>query len=133
MFGRFGPRIRLADATDGATNTLLIGETLPDQRHGSLLVPAGTGNWAKSVVATVATTIIPLNQMTDYMDPNGCTAAPDRFFDNHNVADGFKSRHAGGANFAFADGSVRFLRQTIHHQTFQYLGCRNDGEPVNPD
>src|SRR4029077_11774585 len=34
MFGRFGPKIRLRDAADGTTNTLLLGETLPDQRHG---------------------------------------------------------------------------------------------------
>jgi prepilin-type N-terminal cleavage/methylation domain-containing protein/prepilin-type processing-associated H-X9-DG protein len=128
MFGRFGPEIRLADATDGTTNTLLLGETLPDQRQGS-----GTGNWARSVVATLATTIIPMNQMTDYMNPDGCKADPARFFGNHNVADGFKSRHSGGANFAFTDGSVRFLRQTIERQTFQYLGCRNDGETVSPD
>jgi prepilin-type N-terminal cleavage/methylation domain-containing protein/prepilin-type processing-associated H-X9-DG protein len=126
MFGRFGPRIRLADATDGTSNTLLLGETLPDQRHGRV-----APNWAKQVVSTLATTIIPINQMTDYVNPDGCTAAPDRYFDNYNAADGFKSWHRGGANFALADGSVRFLIQTIDHQSFQYLGCRNDGQVVS--
>ena len=40
---------------------------------------------------------------------------------------GFKSRHIGGANFAFADGSVQFLKQTINMKTYQLLGCRHDG------
>jgi prepilin-type N-terminal cleavage/methylation domain-containing protein/prepilin-type processing-associated H-X9-DG protein len=128
MFGRFGPPIRLADATDGLSNTLLLGETLPDQRKGRIIL-----NWARAVVSTLATTIIPINHMTTYVDDDGCTAAPERYFLNHNVADGFKSWHAGGANFAFADGSVRFLRQTIDRQVFQYLGCRNDGEPASLD
>src|SRR5262245_8973227 len=127
LLGRFGPMIRLADATDGTSTTLLLGETLPDQRRGR-----DRPNWARSVVATLATTIIPINHMTDYLNPDdGCTVAPDRFFDNPNVADGFKSWHPGGANFALADGSVRFLSRTIDHQTFQYLGCRHDGQAVS--
>jgi prepilin-type N-terminal cleavage/methylation domain-containing protein/prepilin-type processing-associated H-X9-DG protein len=126
MFGRFGPKIRLADATDGTSSTLLLGETLPDQRRGR-----AAPNWARHVVTTLATTIIPINHMTDYTNPDGCTAAPDRYFDNHNVADGFKSWHRGGAQFVFADGSVHFLSQAIDHRTFQYLGCRNDGQVVS--
>jgi prepilin-type N-terminal cleavage/methylation domain-containing protein/prepilin-type processing-associated H-X9-DG protein len=129
MFGRFGPEIRLSDADgDGTSNTLLLGETLPDQRKGH-----DKPNWARAVVSTLATTIIPINHMTDYVGSDGCDVAPDRYVENYNVADGFKSWHAGGANFAFADGSVRFLRQTIDRQTFQYLGCRNDGQPASPD
>jgi prepilin-type N-terminal cleavage/methylation domain-containing protein/prepilin-type processing-associated H-X9-DG protein len=127
MFGRFGPKIRLRDAFgDGTSNTLLLGETLPDQRKGR-----AAPNWAKHVVSTLATTIIPINHMTTYFDPDGCTAAPDRYFENHNVADGFKSWHQGGAHFALADGSVRFLSQTINHRTYQYLGCHNDGQVVS--
>jgi len=128
MFGRFGPPIRLSDATDGTSNTLLLGETLPDQRRGR-----GTGNWTRAVVTTLATTIIPVNHMTDYTSPDGCTVAPERYFENHNVADGFKSRHAGRANFALADGSVRFLRQGIDPRTFQYLGCRDDGQVASSE
>ena len=128
MFGRFGPKIGLLDATDGTSYTLLLGETLPNQRRGR-----DKPNWARAVVSTLATTIIPINHMTDYDRPDGCAVAPDRYCENYNVADGFKSWHAGGANFAFADGSVRFLRQTIDPQLFQYLGCRNDGEPASLD
>jgi prepilin-type processing-associated H-X9-DG protein len=37
----------------------------------------------------------------------------------------------GGANFVFADGSVHFTEQNINDQTYQLLGCRNDGRAVS--
>ena len=46
---------------------------------------------------------------------------------------GFKSHHPGGANFVFADGSVRFLKQSIAMTTYCALGSRNGGEVVSSD
>jgi prepilin-type N-terminal cleavage/methylation domain-containing protein/prepilin-type processing-associated H-X9-DG protein len=129
MFGHFGPVIRLADAGDGTSNTLLLGESLPGQRPAR-----DTNNWAQRAHGALATTIAPINTMTDHWDPDvprGCAAAKERYYRNYNVSEGFKSWHAGGANFALADGSVRFLSQAINHQTYQYLGCRNDGQVVS--
>jgi prepilin-type N-terminal cleavage/methylation domain-containing protein/prepilin-type processing-associated H-X9-DG protein len=40
----------------------------------------------------------------------------------------FRSNHPGGCNFAFVDGSVRFLRDTIAMPTYKALGSRNGGE-----
>ncbi len=40
----------------------------------------------------------------------------------------FGSRHVGGANFAIADGSVRFISETIDAQAYSELGTRNGGE-----
>jgi prepilin-type processing-associated H-X9-DG protein len=45
---------------------------------------------------------------------------------------GFKSQHAGGANFGMADGSSRYLSQDIDYTTYQMLGARADGETL-PD
>ncbi|MGC1273830.1 MAG: DUF1559 domain-containing protein [Planctomycetaceae bacterium] len=39
----------------------------------------------------------------------------------------FSSRHTGGGQFAFADGSVRFLSGSANPMTFQNLCSRNDG------
>jgi prepilin-type N-terminal cleavage/methylation domain-containing protein/prepilin-type processing-associated H-X9-DG protein len=46
---------------------------------------------------------------------------------------GFSSQHAGGANFAFGDGSVRFLKGTLNTRTFQLLCNRNDGQMISGD
>jgi prepilin-type N-terminal cleavage/methylation domain-containing protein/prepilin-type processing-associated H-X9-DG protein len=46
---------------------------------------------------------------------------------------GFRSLHPGGANFAFGDGSVRFLKQTINIQTYNAVGTKNGGEIISSD
>jgi prepilin-type N-terminal cleavage/methylation domain-containing protein/prepilin-type processing-associated H-X9-DG protein len=43
------------------------------------------------------------------------------------------SRHPGGVNAAFADGSVRFIQSTISNTTWNSLGTRNGGEVISGD
>jgi len=43
------------------------------------------------------------------------------------------SNHPGGANMAFGDGSVRFVKDSTNLQTFWALGTRNGGEVVSAD
>jgi prepilin-type processing-associated H-X9-DG protein len=62
---------------------------------------------------------------TKCVDPNRCLW-------NWAVTWGFKSNHTSGVNFALADGSVRFISETIDHRLYQYLGCRHDGQPATP-
>ena len=46
---------------------------------------------------------------------------------------GFGSHHAGGANFAMGDGSVRFYSSNIDMPTYQQLGHRADGKLLDMD
>ena len=42
----------------------------------------------------------------------------------------YGSRHTGGANFALADGSIRFLRNSTSFATLSGLSTRAGGEVV---
>jgi prepilin-type N-terminal cleavage/methylation domain-containing protein/prepilin-type processing-associated H-X9-DG protein len=123
MYNRLGARVNMASVTDGLSNTILIGETLPEWHdHFS------NGSWSfYNGGASHATTIVPINYRSDSQD--WCSPA-NRSKWNWNLSWGFKSRHAGGVNFVFGDGSVRFVRENINMTTYVLMGCRNDGQPV---
>ncbi len=134
MFGRMngGPsgRIGLKDCPDGTTNTILLGETLPGQN--GWMINEGTlarGGWAfwDSVPLLITTT--PVNydsgNLTYPCSGNANVASHDAY--NENISMGAKSRHPGGANFCFVDGSVHFINQSIDPRTYNLLGCRRDG------
>jgi prepilin-type processing-associated H-X9-DG protein/prepilin-type N-terminal cleavage/methylation domain-containing protein len=124
MFNRGGAPINIGSVTDGTSNTLLIGETLPNETN-DMRIDKG---WAGFFGNSSCTTIIPLNYQ---VRPNlSCSNDPTHWLGNWGVSQGFKSRHTGGVNFAFVDGSVHFLSQNISHETYQKLGCRNDGQVI---
>ena len=121
-----GGTATLASVTDGTSNTLIIGEGLPDEDPNSEM-------WGFTGTASGVT--IPINWKTNKRG-SGCDG-------NYNSTDwncrfsyaarGFKSRHPGGANFLFADGSVRFLKNSINRVTYAALGSRNGGEITSSD
>jgi len=123
-FNRVGAEISFASISDGLSNTILVGESLP-VAHDHL---AGQQWWGFNNGNSHCTTIIPIN----YLMPEGLGTSwcspPDKYAGNWNISWGFKSRHTGGANFLFGDGSVHFINQSIDHKTYQWLGCRNDGQ-----
>ena len=117
--------------TDGTSNTILVGEVIPYE--------AADNNFWVTNGGTAGTTV-PINfkslypataadcndgQWQSQVQPLGC-----RF---RAAAKGFKSMHPGGANFTFADGSVKFLKSSINMGTYCALGSRNGGEVVSAD
>jgi prepilin-type processing-associated H-X9-DG protein len=131
FFNRSGAKISLL-APDGTSNTILIGESLPEFNCGGVSgYPAAgswSGWWTNDGAHAMISTIIPINYQVLKDDSNTvCQSTPGLSRNNWAVADGFKSNHSGGANFVFADGSVHYLSQSIDMWTYQKLGCRNDG------
>jgi len=44
-----------------------------------------------------------------------------------------RSRHPGGVNVLFADGSVKFIKNTINQLTWFQLGTKSGGEVISSD
>jgi prepilin-type N-terminal cleavage/methylation domain-containing protein/prepilin-type processing-associated H-X9-DG protein len=122
MFNRIGAPIKMSMVTDGTSNTIMIGESLPGQ-HDHL---AQNLWWHFNGGNAHVSTLVPINYDSHYQN----CSVPLNSANNWNVSWGFKSRHTGGANFVFVDGSVHFLPQSIDIKVYQLLGCRNDGMPV---
>ena len=117
--------LRLTDIADGTSTTLMIGEDIyiadtPVGTGGTGYAPGAS--WVESA-ETILTCAIPPNVRR----PNG--QAYDFSFD-HNDAWGFKSRHPGGVQFAFADGSVHFVSDKIALGTYRAMGTIRGNEPV---
>jgi len=134
-----GPKIKIAAITDGTSNTILVGETLVEQTEYQRF--GNSWGWAGYNSVNEGQTIQPINWPIDgkkvgstWTDCNtSCTALgvnPANCIWNWSVTWGFKSNHSGGANFCYADGSVHWISQSIDMRTYQYLGCRDDGQVV---
>jgi prepilin-type N-terminal cleavage/methylation domain-containing protein/prepilin-type processing-associated H-X9-DG protein len=122
---------RIAGVTDGTSQTILVGEVLPS---------ADGDNHLWTSPGAMAGTTIPLGWDTESGDPAlpNCRNQFQRPGAPLNcrfsaAAKGFVSRHPGGVNFLFADGSVRFLKKGIAHVTYNALGSRNGGEVISND
>lgn len=121
VYSRRGYQARIADISDGLSNTILFGETRPSCSNH-----ANSGWGAANGGQGLASTIYPINFFScNNADTDGCKRPC-----NWSTELGFKSMHVGGANFLFGDGAVRFLTESVDHTMFQRLGAKADGQAV---
>jgi prepilin-type N-terminal cleavage/methylation domain-containing protein/prepilin-type processing-associated H-X9-DG protein len=128
-------RTRLTDITDGASNTLMIGERAWSNAQGiwAGAVPNGVLKRGKTNPNPgTAQAFIPASGLVlAHSHLNNALTDTDGGLDD------FSSNHIGGSNFVFADGSVHFIRNipsdtatgyTADSIAFQALGTIAGGE-----
>jgi prepilin-type N-terminal cleavage/methylation domain-containing protein/prepilin-type processing-associated H-X9-DG protein len=124
--------VRIAGIRDGTSNTLLFGE----RRHADDVFDAwalsadeqriGDYGWwhtagGLAIVDATMTTLAPLDYEADTADVEfPCVRLS-----------AFGSYHGAGANFALADGSVRFLSKSIDLETYRALSTRAGAEAAS--
>jgi prepilin-type N-terminal cleavage/methylation domain-containing protein/prepilin-type processing-associated H-X9-DG protein len=136
------PQVTIAGITDGTSNTVMIGEKPPppDRYEGSWegfwseagMGVAGTDIWATQTGSIIAAGDAGMKgpgksgspcPMPSYFGPGN----PNDYCSYNHLW----SNHTSGANFAFGDGSVRFISYNVNYQIILYLATRNGGEVID--
>jgi prepilin-type processing-associated H-X9-DG protein len=150
--------VRVADVTDGTSNTAFYSEKIrgtgvPNPRTDMFAVPFQTSLDAtyQNCQSINKMTTPPLTsrqgmswvmgemcctQYNHVATPNGTTCAGTGFpgtMANMSMQVPPSSRHPGGVNVLFGDGSVRFLKDTVALTTWRAIGTRNGAETVSAD
>jgi prepilin-type N-terminal cleavage/methylation domain-containing protein/prepilin-type processing-associated H-X9-DG protein len=149
--------IRLADITDGTSNTAGMADVKtfqPSVANFNITAPVeapaspndvifrsgGTldkntahTSWAEGFgIYSALTFVFPPNTEIPYTAPNGMTFDIDWAATTNNgdvvAVILARSYHRGGVNALFMDGSVRFVTNSINQTTWRALGTRNGGE-----
>ena len=121
--------VRIAEVTDGMSQTLAVGEKSQNLARAT---------WTGAI--THAAVPITELQAENGLSPEGGDALVVSHTGELNGpnskpahADQFWARHPGGANFTFADGSVRFIKEKRPLAIFQALATRQGGEVLSSD
>jgi prepilin-type N-terminal cleavage/methylation domain-containing protein/prepilin-type processing-associated H-X9-DG protein len=124
---------RFADITDGTSNTLMFGERFRkdltyDRIYGGSFDQRSGWAWANGLpgfdylfgAAVQINWLMPANLQSD----------PGFIYEDLRF-NAYGSNHTVGANFAFSDGSVKFLTNSTPLLVLQYLSTRSNGEVID--
>jgi prepilin-type N-terminal cleavage/methylation domain-containing protein/prepilin-type processing-associated H-X9-DG protein len=153
--------VKMASITDGSSNTAFFSEKLRgagirdgDARSDSLIMASPT-TLDQTYLTCKTTNPMTTNRLTHAQGaswvmgemcctqynhvstPNTATCAGLGFANNSMANMPMvvppSSRHPGGVNTLFGDGSVKFIKDSIALVTYRALGTRNGGETISSD
>jgi prepilin-type N-terminal cleavage/methylation domain-containing protein/prepilin-type processing-associated H-X9-DG protein len=118
-------QVRIAQISDGTSNTFLFGERYHFDPAYKDLATLGGWAWANYNAPQdyLFSTPVPIN----YQLPEGTKVGPPLYPEDDRVC-AYGSGHTGGANFCMADGSVQFLTTDTPLVLLQALSTRQGGE-----
>jgi prepilin-type N-terminal cleavage/methylation domain-containing protein/prepilin-type processing-associated H-X9-DG protein len=129
--------IRYEDVVDGTSQTIVLSEKLNDGlglgwASGTRASLRNTGSGINRASGPGAVSIVAFGSGGDGDNSPGdddvkAASGTPAF------VGGYSSRHPGGANFAFGDGSVKFLKTSIASSVLKFLANRADGEIIDAD
>ncbi|WP_165227462.1 DUF1559 domain-containing protein [Aquisphaera insulae] len=137
--------VRLASVADGTSNTVFTAETLQGRDNdvrgavwtlGAVFMSRFTPNSSKDFYGVADPTAGGGDRLgagfcvNDPGDKLPCTMVPFPFLDFYS---GSRSRHPGGVNAGFGDGSVRFVKDSISPVTWIGLNTIRGGEVLSAD
>jgi prepilin-type N-terminal cleavage/methylation domain-containing protein/prepilin-type processing-associated H-X9-DG protein len=129
--------IHIEDVTDGTSQTIFLSEKLNDGldqgwASGTRASLRNTGGGINALpVKPLPPGVVVNDDDTGPTGGRGVAAIVDA--DTLRFVGGFGSRHPGGCNTAFGDGSVRFIKNSITPRVLRLLGNRADGDFVSSD
>jgi len=123
---------------DGTSNVIAVGEvsatSMVDPKQTGRVFPlwaGGNNDWAGQWRISSWARVTGPNTFINNIYPKWDAALPNGPINNLYPSDfSFGSKHPGGAQFALADGSVKFFSETMGSTIYAYLGAINDGNPV---
>jgi prepilin-type N-terminal cleavage/methylation domain-containing protein/prepilin-type processing-associated H-X9-DG protein len=144
-FGHLG-RITFASATDGSSNTVFMSEVLQGTAGDvrGLMWSVGAGSSSFNSRFTPNGLIDLLGQFNGFdqlgdsgscvNDPvHGLPCASQTNHGNNTAFAASRSRHPGGVNTLFGDGSVHFVKNSINPMTWVALNSIQAGEVIGAD
>jgi prepilin-type N-terminal cleavage/methylation domain-containing protein/prepilin-type processing-associated H-X9-DG protein len=122
--------VTLQTIADGTSNTLFYGERSHWDPVAERLAGPNLGGWGWWSYPNNGDILFGTSAPINFLLPASFATNPTAALEDQRI-NAAGSQHTGGANFAMADGSVRFIEQSINLITYQQLGTRDKGEPVS--
>ncbi len=128
--------VRMAQVTDGTSNTFMVGERSSNLSYVTWTarsIDGWLGMTPPSQGGSDSFNPSPEECWCQILGPIGLEDGLRTPNDPEAHIEDYWSRHPGGVNFVFADGSVHFVKSSINPIPYRGLATRAYGEVISAD